>query len=613
MFYEIVTMDLPGNQKKQIFSIAVLPFVNMSADADNEYFSDGITEEIINALAKIQALKVTSRTSSFFFKHKKVPIPQIGKALKVATILEGSVRLSAKKVRITAQLIDVETDVHYWSETFDRSLNDLFKVQDEVSLLIADKIRAHTGHFDIKDHLVKAPDIPVEIYKKYLMGKFLIQKMNKAAIEEGIVLLKELVEQKPDFSLSYLHLHLAYFIQGATGMKPSHEAFAEAQPFFTKALELDENLPECHHHLAGIQFWQHWNLKGTFHHLNKAIAIKPSYSDAYQSMAPVLCVERKFEAALKYINTAIQLDPFLPMNHYLKGIVYFSQEQYGEARLSFAKSLEYEPNFVLSQIHLGYVAFMLGELEESYSIFLNIPSNGIGVIANLGGTTLVHAARRDQSQLEKGIEGLKASCEGPMRERVLHFLIQCYCAAEYYELAMDVLEQGIKEKHPFFMMIHLDPILKPLNPFPRYKQLLNEIHKEGNGTYLPKEKYKKSSLKQKDIKTYIERLEQFMIQEKPYLDAGITIRQLAQMVDIHPNNLSQLVNEHIGQRFSDYINSYRLEKFKSLVKDPNFRHLTLLTLAYESGFNSKTVFNTFFKKMMGKTPRAYWKEVTATQ
>ncbi|MFT6321364.1 MAG: TolB-like protein/class 3 adenylate cyclase, partial [Granulosicoccus sp.] len=170
--------ELKGKQTALTKTIAVLPLVNMSADADNEYFSDGMTEEIINALAKIKGLKVTSRTSSFFFKNKKIPLSQIGEELNVATILEGSIRLSGNKMRITAQLINVKDDFHFWSETFDRSIDDIFAVQDEISLLIADRLREHLGHFELGSHLVDDLNIPIEVYKKYLKGRYYLMKLN---------------------------------------------------------------------------------------------------------------------------------------------------------------------------------------------------------------------------------------------------------------------------------------------------------------------------------------------------------------------------------------------------------------------------------------------------
>lgn len=151
-------------------TIAVLPFVNMSSSAENEYFSDGITEEIINALAKIDGLRVTSRTSAFFFKGKNIPIAEIGKELNVSTILEGSVRLSGKAVRITAQLIQAKEDFHFWSETWDKKLVDIFEIQDEVAMAVAEKTREHIGHFEINE-ASNRKNINISAYELYLKSK----------------------------------------------------------------------------------------------------------------------------------------------------------------------------------------------------------------------------------------------------------------------------------------------------------------------------------------------------------------------------------------------------------------------------------------------------------
>ena len=180
--------ELKGKQQPINKTIAVLPFVNTSTSSENEYFSDGITEEIINALSKIKSLKVTSRTSSFFFKNKNVPIKQIGKELNVAAILEGSVRLSGNTIRITAQLIQAEEDFHFWSETWDRKLENIFEIQDEISLLIAEKLREQFGHFEIQDHLVGKQTDNIEAYEYSLKAKFHFNKWNPEDIRIAISL-----------------------------------------------------------------------------------------------------------------------------------------------------------------------------------------------------------------------------------------------------------------------------------------------------------------------------------------------------------------------------------------------------------------------------------------
>ena len=171
-------------------AIAVLPFINISRDDSQEFFSDGITEEIINALARIRNLKVTSRTSSFFFKGKNVPLKKIAKQLDVEIILEGSVRIVADKVRITAQLIQAKDDFHFWSETWDRQMAAIFEIQDEISLLIAEKLREHLGHMEIEEHLVEKKTDNLDAYSYWLKARYHFNKWNPGDVTLAIELYK---------------------------------------------------------------------------------------------------------------------------------------------------------------------------------------------------------------------------------------------------------------------------------------------------------------------------------------------------------------------------------------------------------------------------------------
>ncbi len=603
-----IRSELKGKQKAQNKTIAVLPFVNMSASEDNEYFSDGMTEEIINALAKIKGLKVTSRTSSFFFKNKNIPISQIGKELNVSTILEGSIRLAGNKMRITAQLIDVTNDFHFWSETFDRSLDDIFAVQDEISLLIADKLREHIGHFEIEEKLVEAPEISVDLYKEYLKGRFLILKMGKSDIDKGISILKKVTEEYPNFALAHIGVHLGYTMLGAIGLIPAHEAFAEGQPFLDKAIELDENLPECQLNLSYVAFLQKWDLAETYRHLHKSLKIRPSI-EYYQSMASTLVAEGKQEAALHYIDTALQIDPFSGINYHLKGFILYTQENYTEAMKWFEKSANFKTDFMVSTLYIGQTKLLMGKVQEGLEYFIGLPDDESGDLVKLGGTTLAFAAGGDKEATATGIEKLETALQTDLMGRAMNMLILSCAMAGDEEAAIRYIEKGIEARLPLMVYLHVEPILKPLRSKPRFQKLMKEILGEQTTFEAPKRKYKKSLLNKDLLQEYKTKLEQLMSNEKPYLDPSLSIRSLAKMLDIPPNQLSQLLNEGFDKNFSEYINSYRLETFKSKVADPSQQHLTILALAFESGFNSKTVFNTFFKKMMGKTPKAYWKEI----
>lgn len=599
---------LQGKQSHQTKSVAVLPFVNMSADPDNEYFSDGMTEEIINALAKIKNLKVTSRTSSFFFKNKNIPISQIGRELNVSTILEGSVRLSGNRMRITAQLIDVANDFHFWSRTFDRSFEDVFAVQDEISLLIAEKLREHIGHFDIEDHLVDAPGIPAETYKRYLKGRYHLLKMSKSDIDLGLSLIEEIIEAQPQFAQAYLAAHLGYTLLGTIGLMPAGEAFAKGKTFLDKAIEINPNLPECQLQLAWISFLQDWDLAATYRHLNKALEIRPVV-DFYQSMACTLVTEGKYPAALHYLETAFELDPFSEINYHLKGFIYYEQEQFEKAIEYFEKSVQLKSNFSISTLYWGQALVCMGRASEALAFFQKLPDDETGDILKLGGTTLAYAALGDTDRAAAGIAKMEAALQTDLMERAMNLLILCQAMLGRQEAAIRLIEQGIALRLPMMVYLKTDPLLKPLHSNPRFQELIQQVLGKKTNFGATERKYKKNLFSKTQLKKYRQELERLMSEQKPHLDPELTLRHLAERLNIPPNHLSQLLNEGFDQNFAEFVNTFRLETFKSKAADPAFRHLTLLGLAYESGFNSKTVFNTFFKKMTGKTPKAYWKEI----
>lgn len=605
-----VRSNLQGKQSHQTKSVAVLPFINMSADPDNEYFSDGMTEEIINALAKIKNLKVTSRTSSFFFKNKNIPITQIGRELNVSTILEGSVRLSGNRMRITAQLIDVANDFHFWSRTFDRSFEDIFAVQDEISLLIAEKLREHIGHFDIEDHLVDAPGIPAETYKRYLKGRYHLLKMSKSDIDSGLSLIEEIIEEQPRFAQAYLAAHLGYTLLGTIGLMPAGEAFAKGKTFLDKAIEINPDLPECQLQLAWISFLQDWDLAATYRRLNKAFEIRPVV-DFYQSMACTLVTEGKYPAALHYLETAFELDPFSEINYHLKGFIYYEQEQFEKAIEYFEKSVQLKSNFSISTLYWGQALVCMGRASDALSFFQKLPDDETGDILKLGGITLAYAALGDTDRAAAGIAKMEAALETDLMERAMNLLILCQATLGRQDAAIRLIEQGISLRLPMMVYLKTDPLLKPLRSNSRFQELIEQVLGKKTNLGATERKYKKNLFSKTQLKKYRQELERLMSEQKPHLDPELTLRHLAERLNVPPNHLSQLLNEGFDQNFAEFVNAYRLETFKTKAVNPAFRHLTLLGLAYESGFNSKTVFNTFFKKMTGKTPKSYWKEMAS--
>jgi TolB-like protein/AraC-like DNA-binding protein len=603
-----VSSQLKGKRKETTKTIAVLPFVNMSSNAENEYFSDGMTEEIINALAKIKSLKVTSRTSSFYFKNKNIPIPQIGQELNVSTILEGSIRLSGSKMRITAQLINVADDFHFWSETFDRSMEDIFAVQDEISLLIADKLREHIGHFDIANHLVESPNIPVEVYKKYLEGRYYMMKLTLPSTEKSISIFKEVIAEQPKFPLPYLGINQGYAFLGTMGLLPAPEAFSKAKPFLDKALELDKNLPESQLNLSWIACYQKWDIESAYQHISKALEIRPT-DEMLLTMSNILTVEGKLDAAQNYIDKALELDPFSAMNHHYKGFLFYLQEKYNKAIPYLEKSLQLKPELPFPHIYLGSIPLLKGRASEGLEFFQNMPETEGGNLTKLGGTTLALAALGENKKAEEGIARLEAALNTDSMGSALQFLILVKTMMKKYDDAIQLIEQAVAYRLPLALLIYTEPILKPLHSIPRFKELMLQIYEKKSNFDFSKRKYKKPLFDEEVLNQYKHQMEILMEEKKPYLDPNLTLRSLAEIMGIPSNHLSQLLSEGFDKNFSEYVNTFRLEAFKLKVADPSQQYLTLIALAYDSGFNSKTVFNTFFRKMMGMTPKAYWKEV----
>ncbi|MFV1884151.1 MAG: helix-turn-helix domain-containing protein [Balneola sp.] len=588
-------------------SVAVLPFENLSPSSENEYLCDGITEEVINALTKIQELKVTSRTSSFHFKGKKLSLKEIGEQLTVSTIVTGSIRLAGNQMRISAQLIDVTEDYSFWSESFDRSLENIFAIQDEVSLIIAERLREHLGDLHIDQQLVEPPQVSVDGYTAYLKSRYHILKMNQRDIETGMNILKEVLEQSPDYVYAWLGMHMGYALLGTLGIMKAEEAFAKGHVYLSKAIELSPDLPECQLQMAWMSFLQDWDLEATYKHLQKVHDGRPMV-DYYQTMTSVIITEKKFEAAKHYIDTALKLDPFSDITHHLKGFACYVQEDFEQAINQYQKSIELKPGAEVSYMELGQSLILLGRAEDALDHFQKIPE-GSDLLIKTGGITLAKAALGIEEEVILGISKLEESLQSEQMERALNFLILIETTLGNYEQALDYIEQGISYRLPMLLYLKIDPMLKPLVELTRFKELMNPLPESALDISVQESKYKKSLISDEDLVQYRKELSVLMRDEQPFLDPFLTLKDLAENLGIPANHLSQLLNDGFDQNFAEFVNSYRLDYFKKEIRKPEKQNFTLLALAFESGFNSKTVFNSFFKKATGTTPSKYLKSV----
>jgi len=279
----------------------------MSSEEENEYFSDGITEQIINALSKIQDLHVTARTSSFAFKYQNIDIREIGRRLNVALILEGSIRKSENKVRITAQLSKATDGYHVWSDTWDRKLKNIFIVQDEIAALIAEKIDN-----DIKTGVSSAGHVieNTEALDWYLKGNYLLNKWDFNERNNIIAFFEKAIELDPNFIKAYIGLSNAFTWLASTGFAEPEDAYVKVEYCIKKVLSIDKNIPDIYVIIAGKNFWIEWNFPAALNNINKALELQPSNSDALKYKGIILAATGRIEEALDSFFQADRLDPY---------------------------------------------------------------------------------------------------------------------------------------------------------------------------------------------------------------------------------------------------------------------------------------------------------------
>jgi len=581
-------------------SIAVLPFVNLSADPENEYFSDGITEEIINALTKVEDLKVTARTSSFAFKGKDQDIRAIAQVLGVANVLEGSVRKAGKRVRITAQLIQASDGFHLWSRNFDRELADIFALQDEISLLIADQMRENFGHFELQEHLVEPPTASLEAYNWYLKGRYHQLKWNNDALHKSIDCFEKSVKLDPTYALAYFGLVQSYGIMATWAFTEPTLAIQRAGECLEKGMYYQPDLPEGHYTLASVEFWNFWNFEKGHEHYSRALKLNPAYTDAHVGIAELYTAVGKFDLALMHAEKALALNPLAATHLFTKGNIFYYTGQYTEAIAYMYKILEIDPQWKLT-FPVRLASYILLKDKQSLDSLLEAHPN----------IPIAHHFQALYERIHRGAQewNYEADKNTPT---YYPWELYSYIYSGQEEEAMQNLRKGISDQKGPYVNFKVDPFLLPLRKRHDFQQLVQALY--GNlqlTSIFFNPNSDTSKLASNERRAYQEKLDRAMEEEMLYLDANLSLKKLADNIDLHSNRLSWLLNEHVGRNFNEYVNGYRLDAFKTKALNPDYQHLTLLGIAYESGFNSKSVFNQFFKQSTGTTPRQWLKQKRA--
>jgi serine/threonine-protein kinase len=452
-------------------SIAVLPFINMSPDPENEYFSDGLSEELINALSKLESLHVTARTSAFRFRGKDLDIREIGGLLNVATVLEGSVRRAGNRIRITAQLINVADGYHIWSEKYDRELDDVFAVQDEISLAIVDKLKVKLLGEE-KQKLVKRYTDNLEAYDLYLKGRFQLHKLTEESIKKSLDCFHEAIQKDQRYALAYFGTAEAHVVPANLGLTPSRESIPRAKTEALKALELDSELAEAHAILGFISLTYDWDWPAAERRFKRAIELNPNCAEAHYPYSNYLSALGRPDEAVAEAKRALDLDPLSGITNVNMAYVLYAARRFDEAIEQCRKALQIGPDSLYPHLHL-WRSFTekkmykeaLDECRKAFAFF--------------GYDAVPQAVERSlQEPLYREAMGAAAQLVlEQSRNRYIWppLMIPLYAYAQMDDNMFRWLEKSCEERDLAAFVYGTDPMLERVRSDPRFIALLRKM------------------------------------------------------------------------------------------------------------------------------------------
>ena len=453
-------------------SIAVLPFADLSLEKDQEYFCDGMAEEIINALTGIEKLRVVARNSSFSFKGADVKTRKIGRTLYVETLLDGRVRKADSKLHITAQLIKVSDGSNLWSKKYERELADVFAIQDEILLEIMEKLEVKLNEKEKKLLLKHHPE-DVEAYDLYLSGRSFLNKEIGNVMEKAVLYFKAAIKRVPDYAQAYAGLALSYIRQGLWDYMPPKDAYPKAKKAAEKAIEIDETLAEAHYSLGVVKMLYDWDWKGAEKELNKAIELCPNYADAYDGYAAYLSATGKLNEAIAEAEKAVDLDP---LSWYLNanlGMYLLRAKRLKDSKERFRKILD------IGSIH-PHMHRMMGQvylLDSKYDVGLAEIKKALDMSGNspmmLGGLGWGYAVAGRRAEAQKVLEELKKRSEGEYIRP--YYFAQIYSGLGEKDLAFKWLVKAYEQSDISLATILVDETLDNLRSDSRFNLILQKM------------------------------------------------------------------------------------------------------------------------------------------
>jgi serine/threonine-protein kinase len=466
-------LTAPAADEHRAASVAVLPFLNLSTDPENEFFADGVTEDVIAQLSRIRALKVTSRASAMAFKKREQSLRQIGATLQVATLLDGSVRRAGDRVRIVAQLIEADTDRQVWTETYDRKLTDIFAIQTDVALQIAAALEAQLSP---EEHarLRKEPTKDLEAYQLYLLGKHCVVRWTEEGIAQGLKYLEQTVARDPNYALAYATIAHVYANVGMAGFAslPADEAFRRAKDAVARALQIDDGLAEAHAMLGQIKLGFDYDLVGAEAELKRAIELNPNSGDTWDVYGLLLSSVERYDEAIEAQRRANELDP---LHHRMDiATTYLRGGRYAEALAAVSRVLEVDPHFALAHATLGWAHLLGGR-----------PEPGIAALeraVSLAPETTLFLGQLGQAYARVGQPDRAREVLGRLEEMAKQRYVSPYHMAYVHvglgdhDRAMDWLERAYAERAGAVFGIKGSFLFTPLRSHPRFQALLRKMN-----------------------------------------------------------------------------------------------------------------------------------------
>jgi TolB-like protein/Tfp pilus assembly protein PilF len=453
-------------------SVAVLPFANLSANRDNEYFADGMTDELINALANVQGLRVTARSSAFALKGQNLDAREVAQRLDVGRVVEGSVRRANEQLRVSAQMVDAANGKTLWSNSYQRNASDALGVQAELASAIAAALSpALRGPAPAAKGagLTRDP----EAYDLYLRGRYAWSQRTKESLLRGIDFFDRALRRDSGFALAYSGLADSYELLAAYGHMPSREGYVKARAAATKALSLDEGLGEAHATLAVIMFYNDWDFAGAEREFRRALELRPGIPYGHYAYGLFLVSRGRFDDGLAQMRQALKIDPLsLTMGANLGRALGYSR-RYDEALAQNAKVVELDPRDGLSHVWLGVAYLGTRRFDDAAREFRVAASTREGTQLSLAGLAVAEARLGHRQQALSILSSLE---QPSMRERVSSYAVAAaYAALGDADGAFRWLERGYAEHSHGMVFLAVDPLFDPIRGDPRFADLLKKM------------------------------------------------------------------------------------------------------------------------------------------